>query len=129
MMGHPLFLEIAPFAWRDLDSSLIQSSLDHLSPQPKRYLSWLAVLQDHNCDRLRDKQCYSVCNNGPHLCSTAMLPNKNSNNNQLILFSVDLWFVVFTDTHFYAVSSLPWITDEVVNVMGHESCQSASLSL
>jgi len=49
------------------------------SPQPKQHLDWLIhFCRAHDCDGQTDRQTdrtrYSISNNRPHVCSTAMQP-------------------------------------------------------
>jgi len=55
----------------------------HPSPQPKRHLdrfnrfAGLTTVTDRATDRQTDRPRFSVCNNRPHLCCTAMWPKRH----------------------------------------------------
>jgi len=78
-MGRPfpskLPLRMAPWGW-----TLIHGPWADSSPQAKRHLDRFSGFcrahdRDKQTDRQRDEPLYSVCNNRPHLRSTAMRPN------------------------------------------------------
>jgi len=81
--------------WTELELNMVP--WPHPSTLPKQHLiRFSRFCQDMTVtDQPTDRPCYSICNSRPHLRSTAVCPNNNSNSTVLLsLLICHVWLVL-----------------------------------